>query len=75
MGHKPLLRHHPVVAVGRLVEKKGFDDLLDALALLAAAGVARPRIHVKVDTGLGRNGVGPAELAATVAAVAAAWFQ
>ncbi|GAA2004330.1 alanine racemase [Nakamurella flavida] len=41
-------------------------------ALLAAVGDTRPRIHVKVDTGLGRNGVGPAELAATVDAVAAA---
>lgn len=36
--HEPAGRPRHVVAVGRLVEKKGFDDLLDALALLAASG-------------------------------------
>ncbi len=35
-----------IVAIGRLVEKKGFDDLIDACALLAARGQAFScRIH------------------------------
>jgi colanic acid/amylovoran biosynthesis glycosyltransferase len=34
----PACRPRRVVAVGRLVEKKGFTDLLDALAVLARAG-------------------------------------
>lgn len=48
---------------------------LDAV-LAASAGPARtpvrPRIHLKIDTGLGRNGVGPADLTAVVDALAAA---
>ncbi|MTD15418.1 alanine racemase [Nakamurella sp. YIM 132087] len=35
---------------------------LDHLAAVLAAGVTSPRIHVKIDTGLGRNGVVPADL-------------
>ena len=45
------------------------------LSAVVAAGAGRPqpaRIHLKVDTGLGRNGVGPAELPAVLAAVASA---
>jgi alanine racemase len=37
----------------------------------AAAG-GRPGIHLKIDTGLGRNGVGPADLEAVLEATAAA---
>ncbi len=36
--HSPVGRPRHVVGVGRLVEKKGFADLLDAMALLVAAG-------------------------------------
>nr|WP_231748002.1 glycosyltransferase family 4 protein [Auraticoccus cholistanensis] len=38
----PAGRPAGVVAVGRLVEKKGFDTLLDAVALLRAEGVQAP---------------------------------
>ena len=41
-------------------------------AVLTAAGETPPRIHLKIDTGLGRNGVGPAELEAILQALAAA---
>lgn len=43
---RPYARREPlVVAVGRLVEKKGFEDLIDACAHLAASG--RPfRCHI-----------------------------
>ena len=44
---------------------------LDAV-LEAAAGPAGPKVHLKIDTGLGRNGVGPAELAGLLEALAAA---
>ena len=50
----------------------GVSGTVQLDAVLAAAGDTRPRVHVKVDTGLGRNGVGPAELAGLVAALAAA---
>ena len=36
---RPALRSRLIVAVGRLVEKKGFDDLIDACALLRERGV------------------------------------
>ena len=47
---------------------------LDHLTAVLAAGSAgpQPRIHVKIDTGLGRNGVGPRDLGAVLDAVAAA---
>lgn len=41
-GFEPGPRRHEVVAVGRLVEKKGFAVLLDAVALLAAQGCQVP---------------------------------
>ena len=44
---------------------------LDAVLARAVAGVRRA-IHLKIDTGLGRNGVGPAELGGVLAALAAA---
>jgi len=50
----------------------GISSLAHLDAVLAAAGEQRPRIHLKIDTGLGRNGVGPAELAATLRAIATA---
>jgi len=45
---------------------------LDQLAAVLGAGADTPRIHLKIDTGLGRNGVGPAELGRVLDAVAAA---
>jgi colanic acid/amylovoran biosynthesis glycosyltransferase len=36
--HSPAGRPHVILAVGRLVEKKGFADLIDACAVLAARG-------------------------------------
>jgi len=50
----------------------GISSLAHLDAVLAAAGGLRPRIHLKIDTGLGRNGVGPAELQATLHALATA---
>lgn len=41
-------------------------------AVLAQAGGRRPDVHVKVDTGLGRGGVGPLDVPAVLDAVAAA---
>lgn len=38
-----------VVAVGRLVEKKGFEDLVEATALLAARGAAPDRVTIVGD--------------------------
>ena len=49
----------------------GVSSLAHLDAVLAAAATPA-RIHLKVDTGLGRNGVGPFELDAVLAAVAAA---
>ena len=47
---------------------------LDHLTAVLAAGSAgpRPRIHLKIDTGLGRNGAGPRDLGAVLDGVAAA---
>lgn len=50
----------------------GISGLEHLDAVLAATAGTTPRVHVKFDTGLGRNGVGPAELDALLAAVAAA---
>ena len=58
----------PALAAG---VELGVSSLAHLDAVLAAA-TERPRIHLKVDTGLGRNGVGPLELEAVLAAVAAA---
>jgi glycosyltransferase involved in cell wall biosynthesis len=41
-GFEPGPRRHEIVAVGRLVEKKGFAVLVDAVALLAAQGLQVP---------------------------------
>ena len=50
----------------------GVSSLAHLDAVLAASPGARPRIHLKIDTGLGRNGVGPADTDALLAATAAA---
>jgi alanine racemase len=50
----------------------GISSIAHLDAVLAAAGANRPKIHLKIDTGLGRNGVGPAELEATLHAIATA---
>jgi len=50
----------------------GISSLAHLDAVLAADPTGRPRVHLKVDTGLGRNGVGPADLDALLAAVVAA---
>lgn len=59
----------PALAAG---VELGVSSIAHLDAVLAAANGDRPRIHVKVDTGLGRNGAGPAELPALLDAVAAA---
>ena len=58
----PVGRERVVAAVGRFVEKKGFDDLVDAIALLRAAG---DPVRL-VLAGTGRTG---AELRARAAAL------
>lgn len=45
---------------------------LDSVLAATVSGTAPPRVHLKIDTGLGRNGVGPAELARILDALAAA---
>ena len=52
----------------------GISSLAHLDAVLAAAGYAdlTPRVHLKIDTGLGRNGVGPADLAGVIDALATA---
>lgn len=58
----------PALAAG---VELGISSLAHLDAVLAA-GAPFPRIQVKVDTGLGRNGVGPFEIDAVLSAVAAA---
>lgn len=50
----------------------GVSGLAHLDAVLAQAGDRVPAIHVKVDTGLGRGGVGPLDVPAVLDAVAAA---
>ncbi len=50
----------------------GVSSLAHLDAVLAVPSAQPPRIHLKIDTGLGRNGVGPAELPGVLAAVAGA---
>lgn len=50
----------------------GVSSLAHLDAVLAAGAARPPRIHLKIDTGLGRNGVGPTDLNAVIDAVAAA---
>lgn len=45
---------------------------LDAVLAATPSESPPPRVHLKIDTGLGRNGVGPAELAGLLDALAAA---
>jgi len=59
----------PALAAG---VELGISSLDQLTALLAASTGRQPRIHVKIDTGLGRNGVGPRDLGAVLDAVAAA---
>ena len=59
----------PALAAG---VELGISSLDHLTALLAASTGRQPRIHVKIDTGLGRNGVGPRDLGAVLDAVAAA---
>jgi alanine racemase len=50
----------------------GISSIAHLDAVLSAGTSNRPRIHLKIDTGLGRNGVGPAEFEATLHAIATA---
>lgn len=50
----------------------GVSSLAQLDSVLRSAGAAAPGVHVKVDTGLGRGGVGPREISAVLDAVAAA---
>ncbi|MEP6559837.1 MAG: alanine racemase [Nakamurella sp.] len=61
----------PAVAAGVDLGVSSLDHL--SAVLVAGSAHRRPvRIHLKIDTGLGRNGVGPAELPAVLEAVASA---
>ena len=62
----------PALAAGLDLGISGLDHLDAVLDTAAATGPARPRIHIKIDTGLGRNGVGPRGIAGVLDAVAAA---
>jgi len=61
----------PALAAGVQLGISGLDQL--SAAVDAGAVNREPaRIHLKIDTGLGRNGVGPAELTAVIDALASA---
>ena len=61
----------PALAAGVDLGVSSLDHLC-AVVATASDRRAPARIHLKIDTGLGRNGVGPAELPALLDAVAAA---
>ncbi len=62
----------PVAAVLAADVELGVSGLAQLDAVLAQAGATVPAVHLKVDTGLGRSGIGPAELAGVLDAAAAA---
>lgn len=61
----------PALAAGVDLGISGLAHL-DAVLAAAPAAARPPRVHLKIDTGLGRNGVGPAELTAVLAALGTA---
>ena len=62
----------PAIAAGVDLGVSSLDHLAAVVANRDAAPSRRPRIHLKIDTGLGRNGVGPDDLDGLLAAAAAA---
>ncbi len=62
----------PAVAAGVELGISSLAHLDAVIAAGAASGPALPTVQLKVDTGLGRNGVGPAELTSMLDALAAA---
>ena len=62
----------PAVAAGVELGISSLAHLDAVIAAGAASGPALPTVQLKIDTGLGRNGVGPAELAPLLDALAAA---
>lgn len=61
----PALRHGVDLAVSSLAH-------LDAVLAAGTSSGSVPRVHLKVDTGLGRGGAGPADVGALLQAAAAA---
>lgn len=59
----------PALAAGVQLGVSSLDQLD---AVLAAGGRQRPAVHLKIDTGLGRNGAGGADIAPLLAASATA---
>lgn len=62
----------PALAAGVELGISSLEHLTAVLIAASAAPATQPRIHVKIDTGLGRNGVGIGDLGAVLDAVAAA---
>jgi alanine racemase len=62
----------PAVAAGVELGISSLAHLDAVIAAGAAFGPAMPTVQLKIDTGLGRNGVGPVELAPMLDALAAA---
>ncbi|HET8591799.1 MAG TPA: alanine racemase [Nakamurella sp.] len=62
----------PALAAGVQVGVASVQHLGTVTAAASAAPGGRPQIHLKLDTGLGRNGAGPADMAAMFAQAARA---
>ena len=68
MGHTPPSAA-PLVVAGRLTQTIWNMDQAQALAAAAEAQGLRARVHLKIDTGMGRLGLAPAEAGPLAAAL------